>query len=47
MDFALNLFVLLLSAYFAKQEYDNNHIRTAMLWSMLFGWNLHTFLGIL
>jgi hypothetical protein len=47
MDFALNLIVLVASAYFAKESYDDYRIIPAMFWSCLVGWNLHTTIGLL
>jgi hypothetical protein len=44
MDFAINLFVLILAVYFAKESYDQYKIVPAMFWSLLVGWDLHTIL---
>ena len=40
--FLLNLALLGIAVYFAKQEYDMGRISWAMFWSLLVGWDLHT-----
>jgi hypothetical protein len=37
--FILNLLLLLIAAYFAREEYNNGKIGLAMFWSMLVGWD--------
>lgn len=42
--FIFNLILLLIAAYFAREEYTNGRIRWAMFWSMLVGWDFNTLL---
>jgi len=43
--FYLTLAITLLTAWFAKKEYDNARIEWAMFWAMLVGWDLHALLS--
>lgn len=43
----INLILLFFSLYFAKEAYDNQRVKLAMLWAMLIGWNLHTIITTL
>jgi hypothetical protein len=45
--FLLNVLLTLVAVYFAKQEYDDGRIGSAMFWSALFGWDLHSMLSYL
>jgi len=45
MDLTLSLIALAASIYFAKESHDDYRIKSAMIWALLIGWNLHTFLG--
>ncbi len=47
MDLYVNVFLLVLTTWFAFREYKNDRILWAMFWSMLVGWDLHTILTIL
>ena len=40
--FLISIFFILLTAYFAKQEYDRQHIEWAMFWTFLLGWDIHS-----
>jgi len=42
--FLLNLVLLGLALYFAREEYNMGRIGWAMFWSLLVGWDLHTLL---
>jgi len=47
MNFAINIIALVLSAYFAKESYDDYRIGPAMFWTGLSGWDLHALLSYL
>jgi len=40
----IHLILILISAYFAKREYDANRMPLAMFWSVLIGWDIHALL---
>jgi hypothetical protein len=40
--FILNLILIGIACYFAKQSYDDYRIGMAMFWAGLLGWDLHT-----
>lgn len=39
-----HIILILLSAYFAKREYDAERMPLAMFWSLLLGWDIHALL---
>jgi uncharacterized membrane protein YwzB len=39
--FWLNLLLVLISAYFVKEEYNNQRPIAMILWSILLGWDLN------
>jgi hypothetical protein len=41
----ISIFFTVLTAYFAKQSYDEYRYSWAMFWCALFGWDLHSLLG--
>jgi len=41
----ISIFFIVLTAYFAKEEYENRRIGWAMFWAGLLGWDLHSLLG--
>jgi hypothetical protein len=45
--FIFTVVITIVASYFAKQEYDRNHIGLAMFWSALLGWDLHTLISML
>ena len=45
--FLLVLIVTIITAYFAKQSYDDYRIGWAMFWAFVVGWDLHTLITYL
>jgi hypothetical protein len=43
----LSIFLTGLVLYFAKEAFEKGNIKSAMFWSALLGWNLHTLLYII
>jgi hypothetical protein len=39
--FLLNVLLLGIALYFAREEYNKDRTGMAMFWSMLIGWDLH------
>ena len=37
----INTVVTMIAIYFAKESYDLGHIKAAMFWALLLGWDLH------
>jgi hypothetical protein len=43
----LEVALLLIAIYFAKQDYNNGRISWAMFWAFMVGWDLHTLIGMI
>jgi hypothetical protein len=45
--FYVHVILILLTLWFANQEYNNGRIEWAMFWAMLVGWDLHALITTL